>query len=213
MPIQDPSTIGVVGAGQMGRGIAQVAARSGFAVLLHDQDGKVLDQALRSIDAGLKHEVEKGRLEERVRAEVIGRIRVAAEPETLSSSDFTIEAISEDRALKTRIFAALDRICRPGVVLASNTSSLSITQIAGATRWAGWRWPTSSVSTPAWPACRSCTRGWVIPSTAPVRCCVGWWMPVCSGRSRGAASTNTGPGDPRGEAGGASADRGPRKSF
>src|SRR5256712_2298997 len=134
MPIQDPSTIGVVGAGQMGRGIAQVAARSGFAVLLHDQDGKVLDQALRSIDAGLKHEVEKGKLEENVRAEVIGRIRVAAEPETLSSADFTIEAISEDRALKTRVFAALDRICRPDVILASNTSSLSITQIAASTR-------------------------------------------------------------------------------
>ncbi|PYT37227.1 MAG: 3-hydroxybutyryl-CoA dehydrogenase [Acidobacteria bacterium] len=134
MPIQDPSTIGVVGAGQMGRGIAQVAAQSGFAVLLHDQDVKVLDLALRSIDAGLKHQVEKGKLEESVRAQVIGRVRVAVEPEALSSADFTIEAISEDRALKTRVFAALDRICRPDVILASNTSSLSITQIAASTR-------------------------------------------------------------------------------
>ena len=134
MPIQDPSTIGVVGAGQMGRGIAQVAARSGFAVLLHDQDVKVLDLALRSIDAGLKHQVEKGKLEESVRTQVIGRVRVAVEPEALSSADFTIEAISEDRALKTRVFAALDRICRPDVILASNTSSLSITQIAASTR-------------------------------------------------------------------------------
>ena len=134
MPIQDPSTIGVVGAGQMGRGIAQVAAQSGFAVLLHDQDVKVLDLALRSIDAGLKHQVEKGKLEESVRTQVIGRVRVAVEPEALSSADFTIEAISEDRALKTRVFAALDRICRPDVILASNTSSLSITQIAASTR-------------------------------------------------------------------------------
>jgi len=134
MPIQDPSTIGVVGAGQMGRGIAQVAAQSGYTVLLHDQDVKVLDLALRSIDAGLKHQVEKGKLEESVRAQVIGRVRVAVEPEALSSADFTIEAISEDRALKTRVFAALDRICRPDVILASNTSSLSITQIAASTR-------------------------------------------------------------------------------
>src|SRR3989454_3128145 len=134
MPIQDPSTIGVVGAGQMGRGIAQVAAQCGFAVLLHDQDVKVLDLALRSIDAGLKHQVEKGKLEESVRTQVIGRVRVAVEPEALSSADFTIEAISEDRALKTRVFAALDRICRPDVILASNTSSLSITQIAASTR-------------------------------------------------------------------------------
>jgi len=118
----------------MGRGIAQVAAQSGFAVLLHDQDVKVLDLALRSIDAGLKHQVEKGKLEESVRTQVIGRVRVAVEPEALSSADFTIEAISEDRALKTRVFAALDRICRPDVILASNTSSLSITQIAASTR-------------------------------------------------------------------------------
>jgi len=118
----------------MGRGIAQVAAQSGYTVLLHDQDVKVLDLALRSIDAGLKHQVEKGKLEESVRAQVIGRVRVAVEPEALSSADFTIEAISEDRALKTRVFAALDRICRPDVILASNTSSLSITQIAASTR-------------------------------------------------------------------------------
>jgi len=118
----------------MGRGIAQVAAQSGFAVLLHDQDVKVLELALRSIDAGLKHQVEKGKLEESVRTQVIGRVRVAVEPEALSSADFTIEAISEDRALKTRVFAALDRICRPDVILASNTSSLSITQIAASTR-------------------------------------------------------------------------------
>src|SRR5206468_8652022 len=134
MPIQDPSTIGVVGAGQMGRGIAQVAAQSGYTVLLHDQDVKVLDLALRSIDAGLKHQVEKGKLEESVRAQVIGRVRVAVEPEALSSADFTIEAISEAGAIKTRVFAARDRICRPDVILASNTSSLSITQIAASTR-------------------------------------------------------------------------------
>src|SRR2546425_10111850 len=96
MPIQDPSTIGVVGAGQMGRGIAQVAGQSGFAVLLHDQDVKVLDLALRSIDAGLKHQVEKGKLEESVRTQVIGRGRVADKPEALPSARFTFAAVIED---------------------------------------------------------------------------------------------------------------------
>jgi|SRR6266850_7214047 len=127
-------TIGVVGAGQMGRGIAQVAARSGFAVLLYDQERKVLDAALKSIDASLLRLVEKGTLPENVRAEAIERIRAAAEPGSFSAADFVIEAISEDRALKVRVFATLDGVCRPGVILASNTSSLSITKIAAATR-------------------------------------------------------------------------------
>jgi 3-hydroxybutyryl-CoA dehydrogenase len=127
-------TIGVVGAGQMGRGIAQVAARSGFAVLMHDQDRKVLDAALKSIDAALARLVEKGTLAESDRAEAIGRIRATAEPGSFSAADFVIEAISEDRALKMRVFATLDGVCRPGVILASNTSSLSITRIASATR-------------------------------------------------------------------------------
>src|SRR5882762_3535434 len=127
-------TIGVVGAGQMGRGIAQVAARSGFAVLLYDQDRKVLEAALKSIDSALVRLVEKGTLAESARAEAIGRIRAAADPGSFTAADFVIEAISEDRALKMRVFATLDGVCRPGVILASNTSSLSITKIASATR-------------------------------------------------------------------------------
>src|SRR6185295_16159541 len=127
-------TIGVVGAGQMGRGIAQVAAQSGFAVLLSDQDRPIVEAALQAIDASLLRQVEKGKLPASVRAETLGRIRPAVEPAALSGADFVIEAISEDRALKLRVFATLDGICRPGVILASNTSSLSITRIAAATR-------------------------------------------------------------------------------
>ncbi len=118
----------------MGRGIAQVAAGTGFAVLLHDRDKKALDTALPFIDAGLERQVEKGKLAENVRAESIVRIRAAADLGAFTSADFTIEAISEDLALKTRLFATLDEVCRPGVVLASNTSSLPITRIAAATR-------------------------------------------------------------------------------
>jgi 3-hydroxybutyryl-CoA dehydrogenase len=127
-------TIGVVGAGQMGRGIAQVAAQSGFAVLLSDQNRPIVDAALQAIDASLMRQVEKGKLQPGARTETLGRIRPAVEPAVLSGADFVIEAISEDRALKSRAFAALDATCRPGVILASNTSSLSITRMAAATR-------------------------------------------------------------------------------
>jgi 3-hydroxybutyryl-CoA dehydrogenase len=127
-------TIGVVGAGQMGQGIAQVAAQSGFDVLLHDQDTTALDRARTIIDSSLKRQVEKGKLLERIRSETLGRIRAAAEPAAFSAADFVIEAVSESLAIKTRVFAALDSVCRTGVILASNTSSLSITKIASATR-------------------------------------------------------------------------------
>jgi 3-hydroxybutyryl-CoA dehydrogenase len=133
MSIQPLKTIGVAGAGQMGRGIAQVAAQCGFAVILYDQDRMILDAALGSIDSTLLRQVEKGKLAANVRAETIGRIRAAGEPRALAAADFVIEAISEDRALKAQVFATLDGICRPGVILASNTSSLSITKIAAAT--------------------------------------------------------------------------------
>jgi 3-hydroxybutyryl-CoA dehydrogenase len=127
-------TIGVVGSGQMGRGIAQVAAQSGFEVLLHDQDATALDRARTFIDASLKRQVEKGKLPERVRTETLDRIRAVGEWGAFSAADFMIEAVSENLAIKTGVFAALDVACRAGVVLASNTSSLSITKIASATR-------------------------------------------------------------------------------
>jgi len=134
MPDDTLRTIGVVGAGQMGRGIAQVAAQSGFAVLLSDQSRPIVEAALQAIDSSLLRQVEKGKLPASDRAEALGRIRPAVEPPAMSGADFVIEAIGEDRALKSRVFATLDGICRPGVILASNTSSLSITKIAAATR-------------------------------------------------------------------------------
>ena len=127
-------TIGVVGSGQMGRGIAQVAAQSGFDVLLHDQDTTALDRARTFIDSSLKRLVEKGKFPERARAETLGRIHAVAEPGAFSAADFVIEAVSESLDIKMRVFAALDAACRTGVILASNTSSLSITKIASATR-------------------------------------------------------------------------------
>jgi 3-hydroxybutyryl-CoA dehydrogenase len=128
------SAIGVVGAGQMGRGIAQVAAASGLTVLLQDQDAKCLDAAVRFIDAALRRQVETGRTTESVRAGILARIHLSADLASVSSADFVVEAISEDLTLKTRLFETLDGACRPDVILASNTSSLSITRIGAATR-------------------------------------------------------------------------------
>ena len=127
-------TIVVVGAGQMGRGIAQVAAQSGFTVLLHDEKKSALDAALKHIDDHLERQVEKGRLAPAARAETVARLRPVTGTEAFAAADFVIEAISESLALKERLFETLDGTCGPGVILASNTSSLSITRLAAATR-------------------------------------------------------------------------------
>ena len=127
-------TIGVVGSGQMGRGIAQVAAQAEYAVLLHDQDAGALQTARGFIESSLRRQIDKGAIAEAAGAAAIGRIRTTAEPREFAAADFVIEAVSEILAVKTQVFATLDAVCRPEVVLASNTSSLPITRIASATR-------------------------------------------------------------------------------
>ncbi|PYT11122.1 MAG: 3-hydroxybutyryl-CoA dehydrogenase [Acidobacteria bacterium] len=134
MPSDTLRTIGIVGAGQMGRGIAQVAARSGFAVLLHDQQKGAVDTALRFIDDNLKRQVEKGTIAPEVRAQTLGRLNPASDLAACAAADFVVEAISESLALKSKLFETLDSACGPGVILASNTSSLSITRLAASTR-------------------------------------------------------------------------------
>ncbi|MBI1950977.1 MAG: 3-hydroxybutyryl-CoA dehydrogenase [Acidobacteria bacterium] len=118
----------------MGRGIAQVAAQSGFTVLLHDENTSALDASLGHIGGQLERQVEKGRLAPAVRAETLARLQRVTGTEAFSAADFVIEAVSENQALKARLFETLDRTCAPGVILASNTSSLSITRLAAATR-------------------------------------------------------------------------------
>jgi 3-hydroxybutyryl-CoA dehydrogenase len=118
----------------MGRGIAQLAAQTGFEVLLHDQDTGAVDRARTFIDSGLKRQVEKGKLPERVRAETLARIRAVADPGGGLGAPFVVGGGGGFPAIKTRVFAALDAACKAGVILASNTSSLSITTIAAATR-------------------------------------------------------------------------------
>jgi 3-hydroxybutyryl-CoA dehydrogenase len=127
-------TLGVVGAGQMGSGIAQVAATSGLDVVLGDREQGFLDRALRGIEASLGKLADKGEIPQDAKKAALGRIRRVTSLDALSACDWVIEAVNETLELKTTVFAALDRMCPPATVLASNTSSLSITKIAAVTK-------------------------------------------------------------------------------
>lgn len=126
-------TVMVAGAGQMGRGIAQVTAACGIHVLLHDVSSEYVTKALGSIASQLSRNVEKGKLTEERKEEILSRILPAERLEQAESVDLVIEAITENMELKTSLFRKLDSICPPHAILASNTSSLPITEIAAAT--------------------------------------------------------------------------------
>jgi 3-hydroxybutyryl-CoA dehydrogenase len=125
--------VGVVGAGTMGNGIAQVFAQSGFDVTLIDAADGVLERARATIDKSLGKLVEKGKLQADERTASLARIGTATTVEGLANADFIVEAIYEDTEAKKALFASLDRIARPEVILASNTSSISITTLGAAT--------------------------------------------------------------------------------
>ncbi len=127
-------TIAVIGSGTMGSGIAQVFAQAGYQVLLHDVQQPALDRALGGIEKSLAKFVEKGKLSAEERDLAVGRIRTSAMLEDLASADYVVEAIVESVEAKRSLFTALDRLTRPDVILASNTSSISITLIGAATR-------------------------------------------------------------------------------
>src|SRR4030095_15207491 len=126
-------TIGVVGSGTMGNGIAHVAARAGYRVILADVQQDALNRGLETISRNLDRELAKNKLSISDKSEVISRIAGTADMGRLSESDFVIEAIIEDLEAKTKLFQSLDRTVRPDVVLASNTSSISITKMASKT--------------------------------------------------------------------------------
>ena len=126
--------VGVVGAGTMGHGIAHVAARSGFTVILHDIKRELADKGLAVIEQEMRRGVEKGRLTAQQHAESMSRISASDTMDTLRHADLVVEAIVEKEEAKRALFSELDRLCKPGTVLASNTSSISITRIASATR-------------------------------------------------------------------------------
>ncbi|MDQ1592418.1 MAG: 3-hydroxybutyryl-CoA dehydrogenase [Pyrinomonadaceae bacterium] len=127
-------TIGVIGAGTMGNGIAQVAARAGYTVVMRDVKDEFLERGLKSIDRSLQRDVDKARLAEEEKRAIVGRITATTELGALEGAAFVVEAVTENFAVKSEIFRALDELCRPEAILASNTSSISITKLGGATR-------------------------------------------------------------------------------
>lgn len=126
-------TIGVVGAGQMGSGIAQVASQAGYRVILRDVEDALVRKGIEGIARQLERAVEKERIASADRDQALARIEGTTSLETLAAADFVVEAAPERLDLKLDVFAALDRLCRPGTILATNTSSLPITRIAAAT--------------------------------------------------------------------------------
>jgi len=129
----DIKTIGVLGAGSMGSGIAQVAAQSGYNVVMRDIEDKFVDRALKGIDKFLSKSVEKGKITADDKSTTLGRIKGTTKMEDLKDVDFVVEVVLEEMELKKKVFKELDELTRKEVILATNTSSMSITEIATAT--------------------------------------------------------------------------------
>ena len=130
----DTILLGVIGAGTMGRGIAQVMAASGYEVVLNDIDDDAVRKGLAGIDENMQRLVAKHKMSEDARSAALARIRTATRLDELAACDVVVEAATENVQLKLKIFAELDRISKPDAILASNTSSISLTRIAGATK-------------------------------------------------------------------------------
>ena len=126
--------VGVVGCGLMGSGIAQVAAAAGFETVVREVSPELLDKGLKSIDKNLNRLAEKGTISEAVKSEIRGRLKGTTSIDDLKNCDLVIEAIIEQLPAKRELFGALDAICPPATIFASNTSSLTITEIATATK-------------------------------------------------------------------------------
>ena len=127
-------TFGVIGAGQMGNGIAQVAAMSGLNVIMNDIKEEFVERGLATITKILSRNVDKGKMTDDEKNAVLVRIKTSVSLKDMASADFVIEAAVENEALKFQIFKDLDEICESGMILATNTSSIPIGRIAGQTR-------------------------------------------------------------------------------
>ena len=126
--------VGVVGAGQMGNGIAQVAAASGLNVIMSDIADELVQKGLATIKKNLDRSVQKEKITAEDQDQIMARIKGTTRTEDMGEADFVVEAATEKESLKRDIFKNLDGICRQEVILATNTSSISITKIASATR-------------------------------------------------------------------------------
>ncbi|HWQ74070.1 MAG TPA: 3-hydroxyacyl-CoA dehydrogenase NAD-binding domain-containing protein [Syntrophomonas sp.] len=126
--------VGVLGAGTMGAGIAQVSAEAGLSVVLGDVDASIVAKAMKGIMKSWQKAVEKGKLDETAKAQRVALIKTTSSMSEFSDCDVVIEAIVENMDIKKKVFSQLDEICKPDTILSSNTSALSITEIATATR-------------------------------------------------------------------------------
>jgi len=133
MESNEIQTIGVVGAGTMGHGIAQVAAQSGYQVLLVDAVPAALERGRTQIGKGYERLVAKGKLAAEERDQALGRLSTSGDLAALAAADLVVEAVVERQEVKTKVLSELDRVCPAHAILATNTSSISITKLAGAT--------------------------------------------------------------------------------
>ncbi|HEV2615739.1 MAG TPA: 3-hydroxybutyryl-CoA dehydrogenase [Candidatus Acidoferrales bacterium] len=133
MSIDAIKTVAVLGAGTMGNGIAHVFAKAGYSVILRDVEQKHLDRALDTIGKNLDREVKKAKITGADKSATLARIKITTDAKSLNDADIAIEAVPEQRELKERVLKEADAALRPGVILASNTSSISITALAAKT--------------------------------------------------------------------------------
>jgi 3-hydroxybutyryl-CoA dehydrogenase len=127
------STVGIIGAGQMGAGVAQVAAQAGVNILLNDVSEEMCRRGLETIERNLDRMVQRGRMKLEERDRLLRRIEITHRLEDLATADFVLEAVVENEDAKIALFQKLDKICPPDVIFASNTSSISITRMAART--------------------------------------------------------------------------------
>ncbi|MFL5634056.1 MAG: 3-hydroxybutyryl-CoA dehydrogenase [Gemmatimonadaceae bacterium] len=131
---KENQVIGVVGAGTMGNGIAQVSARAGYDVIMHDVREEFVDRGMHAIDKSLQRDVDKERLDAQGKQSIIGRIKTTTDFASFKDASFVVEAVTEDLGVKTQVFKTLDQVTPPHAILASNTSSISITKLGAATK-------------------------------------------------------------------------------
>ena len=127
------NTFGVIGAGQMGNGIAQVAATAGLNVIMSDIKIEFAEKGLANVTKILTKNVDKGKISAEDKDAILGRIKITADLKDMENADFVVEAATENETLKFQIFKDLDEICKPGVILSTNTSSIPIGRIAAQT--------------------------------------------------------------------------------
>ena len=131
--MSDIKTIGVIGAGQMGNGIAQVAAAAGFDIIMQDIKEEFVARGMATIEKSLARLVKREKISAEDAAAIKGRVRTTTDLGAMRDADFVVEAVPEVLAIKEQVFSTLDEVCRDEVILATNTSSISITKIASFT--------------------------------------------------------------------------------